>query len=732
MNRIAAIWHRMTSSQAAILALGALIAGLWLASILPSGSAVSLFWPAVVATRFWASFALAGRAFAPGGPSRVISWRFVAVAFSLWAVADLFAFAGVLRLPFFPLLSLAFWLRLAGYLAAIVGFGSHTAARGERFGRYRSLMDVAIIAVGVFTLAWLVLVRPVLEIGLAQDASHLEPVFSPVLSILLLTLLLRIVLLAKGGAQTLITTSLAVAMLAHLFSDFAYAYQNLTGDEISVGFMTLGWIAANVAFALAPSRGGLVWDTQPLAGTRPARRSLRLRLEPLLPITLTCVALGSTVAEWLLAREIDWAAVAGGGVLILLLFARQGVIAGQMEMRQFQALVDASADMAFICQGDGRIRLANPSLYEALGWTPNHAGLLLFPDMMALSQDSGAILGQAVQTGWSGEVDFRREDGSRLPVALSLRPVRDERHPSPILVGAAHDLTGVRQREQEIRSALEQVASARNELAQLNQALEARVLERTQELQEVVANLARLNEELKVLDKLKTEFVALVSHELRAPLTNICTGIELILQSGQDLSPATLQALGLVRTETERLRDFVEAILSLSALEAGRYPIELSPLSVAEVMESLSGRLPEHSGWDRLRVNLPASLPAVMADERALNSVLFHLIDNAMKYAPQGPVEIGGKEHGDEVEIWVRDAGPGIPIEERERVFEMFHRLDGRDSREVYGHGLGLFLVRRLLQAMGGNIHIEEAASGGARFVFRLRRSVGVSQRAQA
>ena len=123
----------------------------------------------------------------------------------------------------------------------------------------------------------------------------------------------------------------------------------------------------------------------------------------------------------------------------------------------------------------------------------------------------------------------------------------------------------------------------------------------------------------------------------------------------------------------------------------------------------------------RLKLQLPAGLAPVEADGRAVSSVLFHLIDNALKYAPAGVVLIDAYADPEAVVLRVSDNGPGIPEEERERVFEMFHRLDSSDSREIYGHGLGLHLVKRLVEAMAGEVRIEEAPGGGARVLVRLK-----------
>jgi two-component system sensor histidine kinase KdpD len=103
--------------------------------------------------------------------------------------------------------------------------------------------------------------------------------------------------------------------------------------------------------------------------------------------------------------------------------------------------------------------------------------------------------------------------------------------------------------------------------------------------------------------------------------------------------------------------------------------------------------------------------------------VLFHLLDNARKYAPLGDIRVDAVADEEKVYVSVSDTGPGIPPQERERVFEIFHRLDSSDAREVYGHGLGLHLARRLLVAMDGNIWADEAPGGGARLTFWLPRA---------
>lgn len=221
---------------------------------------------------------------------------------------------------------------------------------------------------------------------------------------------------------------------------------------------------------------------------------------------------------------------------------------------------------------------------------------------------------------------------------------------------------------------------------------------------------------------MKTEFVALVSHELRSPLTNIRSGLELVLRRGPGLGTDVEESLGLVHRETRRLSALIETIMDLSALEAGRFPLDPRPLEVAATAREVIEQFPNLT---QLTVRLSDDLPRIAADEDGLKSALYHLLDNASKYAPEGALILEAEADNGAVEISLTDSGPGIPEDERERIFEMFHRLDSRDAREVYGHGLGLPMVKRLIEAMGGAIHVESTSGHGARFVIRLPQAEG-------
>ncbi|MEJ2013571.1 MAG: ATP-binding protein [Anaerolineales bacterium] len=164
---------------------------------------------------------------------------------------------------------------------------------------------------------------------------------------------------------------------------------------------------------------------------------------------------------------------------------------------------------------------------------------------------------------------------------------------------------------------------------------------------------------------------------------------------------------------------FVETILDLSALDAGRVQLDLAPLDLEDVVNTTLLRFSQSErlsiDWASLR-----RLPAVLADQRALESVLYHVIDNALKYAPSGPIRIYANNLERMVSMEVHDEGPGIPEDERERVFQMFHRLDSSDARAIYGHGLGLPMARRLVEGMGGTIEVGSSTSGGTLVMITL------------
>jgi len=245
--------------------------------------------------------------------------------------------------------------------------------------------------------------------------------------------------------------------------------------------------------------------------------------------------------------------------------------------------------------------------------------------------------------------------------------------------------------------------------------LEKKVQERTQHITEVMLKLDEQNKALVALDKQKSEFVTLVSHELRAPLTNINGGLELLLSRDHELSQGTRETLKLVTAEAGRLTRFVETILSVSTLDSGQLPVVLGPVEVAPAVGHVVGQFTSRPEA-QLISDLEPNLPLIVADEHYLQSVIFHLVDNSLKYAPNSPVWISAWASEGGVAIEVKDHGPGIPPEEAVRLFSKFERLEAEDSQTVYGYGLGLYMCKRILEVLNGKIWLSPAPGSGAAF----------------
>src|SRR5512142_2740437 len=189
------------------------------------------------------------------------------------------------------------------------------------------------------------------------------------------------------------------------------------------------------------------------------------------------------------------------------------------------------------------------------------------------------------------------------------------------------------------------------EIQALNRDLEQKVTERTAALEQRNAELARLNRELRDLDEMKSDFVALVSHELRAPLTALNGGLELALQSSESLPPRSRAILEIMEEESRRLTDFVQTILDVSRLDAGKLAITLGPVAVRPLIEQAAA-IVLASGQRKVEWSITADLPPIWGDEVYLEQTIRNLISNADKYsAADRPIELCATAVGDKIRL---------------------------------------------------------------------------------
>lgn len=239
--------------------------------------------------------------------------------------------------------------------------------------------------------------------------------------------------------------------------------------------------------------------------------------------------------------------------------------------------------------------------------------------------------------------------------------------------------------------------------------------------------------EQRHIEQAKSDFVSFVAHEMRSPLTTIA-GFSSMLQHGEtapDQLPSTSRTrfLGMIHDESERLTRLINNLLDVARIEAGR-TIELhrEAFDFAEVAHSVADSQRGYSRRHDIVCALPRVLPPVQADRDKVTQILINLVSNALKYSPGGTVTIAARPDGEWLQISVRDEGPGIAPEQRQRLFQRFGRtppragdLNGPGERaKPTGTGLGLFLTKHLVERHGGRIWVESETGQGATFHFTL------------
>jgi signal transduction histidine kinase len=262
-------------------------------------------------------------------------------------------------------------------------------------------------------------------------------------------------------------------------------------------------------------------------------------------------------------------------------------------------------------------------------------------------------------------------------------------------------------------------------LALENGRLLARQREFTAELAERVASARR---EAETLDRAKSAFVATTSHELRTPLTALRGFSELL--ATRVFPPEDVARFGrIIAAESERLGRLVEDLLDLSRLEHGlEPPVRRTAVDVRAALERATQIFARDAGGQRLEIEAGAGLPAVSADPDALDRIVKNLVSNAIKYAPEGPIRVTARDVGDDVEFSVADRGAGIPADALPRLFDPYFRVP-ETAQTVRGTGIGLAVVKALVEAHGGAIRVASTPGEGTCFVFTVPTAATSSRR---
>lgn len=238
-----------------------------------------------------------------------------------------------------------------------------------------------------------------------------------------------------------------------------------------------------------------------------------------------------------------------------------------------------------------------------------------------------------------------------------------------------------------------------------------------------VALVIRDVTEEQALRNLRSFFLANISHEFRTPLSTLNASIELLMDQADELSPAeTRELLKPTHLSLVSLQSLIDNLLESSSIEAGSFVLRLQKVSMNDVVEDALAiiRPLVDRRRQRIAVTEPPHLEPIMADRARLTQALVNLLTNASKYSPTGqPIELRLEQAGSSLRIAVADRGPGITPEDRVNLFRRFMRLN-TDGNEQYGIGLGLYLVKRITEAHGGRVGVDDRPDGGAIFWMEL------------
>ncbi len=346
------------------------------------------------------------------------------------------------------------------------------------------------------------------------------------------------------------------------------------------------------------------------------------------------------------------------------------------ELKKFEAAVHLSNEMMVFVDSEGIVLWGNPAVKKVTGFTAAEAR----------GKKAGVLWGNLMNDEWYAHLWHRikvekkifidtitnhRKSGEKFVSLLTIYPLLDDQGDVKIFVATQRDVT----REKEI-------------------------------------------------DRMKTDFISLASHQLRTPLSAMKWFLEMLLAGDMGkLSKEQKEAVTNVETSNERMISLVNGLLNISRIESGRIIIEPEPTNIATLAKSIITELTPKFKQKQQTILISASsrLPEINLDPRLIRQVFMNLLTNANKYTPKkGEITIFISKKNDEVVVQVSDDGYGIPEDEQNKIFMRFFRASNAVKQETDGNGLGLFLVKAVVESSGGKIWFKSKIDSGTSFWFTL------------
>ncbi|MFA9406337.1 MAG: ATP-binding protein [Anaerolineales bacterium] len=381
--------------------------------------------------------------------------------------------------------------------------------------------------------------------------------------------------------------------------------------------------------------------------------------------------------------------------------------------RRLASITSASADAIFSIDSDGQIDSWNRGAKILIGYEKDEVIGQPLSDLIVSRSGSNIevdwLFSEVLRLGYirGHEITVHNSEGQSKVVEITATRLMNQAGDHEGVSIIMRDITQRKQREEEI--------------SRLNENLNQQVTERTQELGLKVKELALANNELQKLDRTRTEFVSLVTHQIRAPLTNMQGAVGRMNADCGAVNGTCAKMFSILRQQFVRMDRLVEDVLNTARIEAGEIVVQTEPVSlvplITQVVEQTRARMTHR----RIVIPHKPGMPYVLADRDLFSEAFANLLDNADKYSPeQSDISIDVHANQTEVIISVHDSGPGLQDEDLESVFNKFYRSDSSDSQLAYGYGLGLYVSRQLIEVQGGQIWVKNHPEGGAEFSISL------------
>ena len=405
------------------------------------------------------------------------------------------------------------------------------------------------------------------------------------------------------------------------------------------------------------------------------------------------------------------------------------------EVQLFGQALDMSADLTCITNAEGIIVFVNKAFLEKSGYDAEDVlgKRMQSLNLFVLQEGEKFIASEETQSlGWQGETSARKKDGSELRVHLAMMPVSD---------GNGKTLGLICQARNSMRH-----QDALKEIRLLATDLEQRVLVRTAEIVTQKDELSRINKHLGELvrqlddakqkaeqaNKVKSQFLTHVSHEMRTPLNSVIGFANLLSKNKESkLSDHDLFYLNRIIGNATHLLNVIGQMLDLSMIESGKVVLTISEVLLAELIRETIAELRGHAGAESVSMSadIPKGAQSIETDRQKLKQVLINLLANALKFTERGgiTVRVIVDVLRRPIRIEVSDTGVGIPKERFDAIFEAFERVQPPSGAEFEGTGLGLTISRSLCSLMGYEISVESEVGKGSTFTVHLTKTLAAA-----